>query len=358
MKVLTATNQTQGWRDNDFCCTIEGEMVFFPPLECGRGSVDDDCGCRRSMAGLVSHRATTTITVADREGLDPDTYFMLIADGLRDQGYVTKALMKNPDVNEWLHDLTDELMYMADAFSVATILERRGDVVNVRPNWGVTKPTVPSSLIRDSSSRHEGAGYCRAVTGFDAKGDLHRYLEIGRDVLLWKLEGLSEYDIRRPMVPTGTNLLGLIKHLAAVEVGYFGDTFGRPFDEPPPWFEDDSEPNVDMWATADESRGQIMDLYQRACAHSDATINALPLDAVGHVPWWPDHRSQVTLHQILVHVIAETHRHAGHADVVRELIDGAVGLREGNDNMAPGDREWWEAYRSRLERVAQQAGQK
>ena len=57
-------------------------------------------------------------------------------------------------------------------------------------------------------------------------------------------------------------------------------------------------------------------------------------------------RSEVTLHQILVHMIAETHRHAGHADIVRELIDGAVGLREGNDNMAPGDQSWWEGYRT------------
>jgi hypothetical protein len=92
MKVLTASNQTQGWRDNDFSWTVEGELVVFPPIECGRGTIDDSCGCRRSMAGLVSHRATTTIKVAEREELDPDTYFMLISDGLRDQDYVTKEL--------------------------------------------------------------------------------------------------------------------------------------------------------------------------------------------------------------------------------------------------------------------------
>ncbi len=63
----------------------------------------------------------------------------------------------------------------------------------------------------------------------------------------------------------------------------------------------------------------------------------------------------MTLHRILVHVIAETDRHAGHADIVRELIDGAVGLRVDNDNMAPGDKSWWEDYRNRLERVARQA---
>lgn len=195
------------------------------------------------------------------------------------------------------------------------------------------------------------------MTGSDAKADLHRYLQAGREALLWKLDGLSEYDVRRPLVPTGTNLLGLVKHVASVETGYFGATFGRPFDEPLPWFAEDAEPNADMWATAEESREQIVGLYHRAWAHSDATIDTLALDATGHVPWWPDDRSKVTLHQILVHLIAETHRHAGHADIVRELIDGAAGLREGNDNLPPGDHGWWQGYRSRLEQAAKQAGQ-
>jgi hypothetical protein len=112
-----------------------------------------------------------------------------------------------------------------------------------------------------------------------------------------------------------------------------------------------------MWATLDESRDHVIGLYRRAWAHSDATIDALMLDTIGHVPWWPEGRSQVTLHRILVHVIAETNRHAGHADIVRELIDGAAGLRADADNLPPVDRAWWESYRSRLERVAQEAGQ-
>jgi hypothetical protein len=193
-------------------------------------------------------------------------------------------------------------------------------------------------------------------TGADPKADLRRYLQIGRDVLLWKLDGLSEYDVRRPMVPTGTNLLGIVKHVAGVEAGYFGETFDRPFEESLPWMDVDAEPNADMWATAEESREQIVGLYRRVWAFSDATIDALPLDAVGHVAWWPPERREVTLHRILVHVTAETHRHAGHADIVRELIDGAAGLRSDNDNMAPGDQAWWEGYRSRLERVAREAG--
>jgi hypothetical protein len=103
-------------------------------------------------------------------------------------------------------------------------------------------------------------------------------------------------------------------------------------------------------------REQITGLYRRAWAHSDATISELALGSVGHVPWWPDDRSEVTLHKILVHMIAETDRHAGQADIVRELIDGATGLRGSNDSMAPGDQAWWEGYRSRLERAAKEAG--
>jgi len=173
--------------------------------------------------------------------------------------------------------------------------------------------------------------------------------------LLWKLDGLAEYDVRRPMVPTGTNLLGLVKHVASVEAGYFGATFDRPFPEPLPWLDDGAEPNADMWATAEESPEQIVDLYHRVWAHSDATIDALGLDAIGHVPWWPPNDNEVTLHRILVHMIAETDRHAGHADIVRELIDGAVGLRADNDNLPPVDQAWWGSYRGRLEQVAQQA---
>ncbi|HZY06615.1 MAG TPA: DinB family protein [Ilumatobacteraceae bacterium] len=192
----------------------------------------------------------------------------------------------------------------------------------------------------------------------DPKADLHRYLQIAREALLWKLDGLSDYDVRRPMVPTGTNLLGLVKHVASVEIGYFGETFGRPFAEPLPWFDEDAEPNADMWATPEESREQITGLYRRAWAHSDATIDALALDDIGHVPWWPDDRSEVTLHRILVHMIAETDRHTGQADIVRELIDGAAGLRVDNDNMPAVEPNWWEDYRNRLELAARQAGRR
>ena len=186
----------------------------------------------------------------------------------------------------------------------------------------------------------------------DPKDDLRRYLGMARDALLWKLEGVSERDARRPLTPTGTNLLGLVKHTAGTEAGYLGETFDRPFPEDLPWMADAAEWNADMWATADESRDEIVALYRRVWVHSDATIEDLDLDALGRVPWWqPDHQV-VSLHRVLLHVIAETHRHAGHADIVRELIDGTVGRRPGNLNMAPGDPSWWAAYHDRLAEVA------
>jgi uncharacterized protein DUF664 len=188
-----------------------------------------------------------------------------------------------------------------------------------------------------------------------AKHDLHRYLQHGREALLWKLEGLSDYDVRRPMTPTGTNLLGLVKHVASIELGYFGDTFGRPSPVSLPWLDDDAEPNADMWATAAESRGQIIELYHHSWRHSDETIEQLSLDALGAVPWWPAERREVTLHRVLVHMTAETHRHAGHADIVRELIDGAAGLRAGNSNLPDMDAAGLADYRQRLEEVARSA---
>ncbi|GII05051.1 DinB family protein [Planobispora takensis] len=180
-----------------------------------------------------------------------------------------------------------------------------------------------------------------------------------REALLWKLDGLSEYDVRRPLTPTGTNLLGLVKHLAGIEAGYFVLTFGRPFPEPiPSWPVEDAEPNADMWATAEQSREDIVGLYRRVWAYADAAIEELPLETIGRVPWWPADRAETTLHRILVHVIAETNRHAGHADIVRELIDGAAGLRQGNDNLTGlGDEAWWEEYRARLERAAREAAE-
>ncbi len=193
------------------------------------------------------------------------------------------------------------------------------------------------------------------MTGSPAKAELQSYLQRGREAVLWKLDGLSEHDVRRPLTPTGTNLLGLVKHLAGVDAGYLGEVFGRPFPEPLPWAAADAEPNADMWATAEESREDVVGLYHRVWVHSDATVADLELDSPGSVPWWPEGRRSVSLHTVLVHLVAETQRHAGHADIVRELVDGAAGVRRGQENLAPGDREWWVGYRGRVAAAARAA---
>lgn len=181
----------------------------------------------------------------------------------------------------------------------------------------------------------------------DAKATLLLYLQRGRDALVWKLEGLGEYDLHRPMTYSGTNLLGVVKHVASVEAGYLGDCFGRPFDQRFPWFAPDAEPNADFIATEDSAA--ILDLYHRVWRHSDATVAALDLESKGEVSWWPADRRVVTLQQILVHLIAETNRHAGHMDIVREAIDNDIGLSSANDNLPEVD---WELYQARVQEVA------
>lgn len=188
-----------------------------------------------------------------------------------------------------------------------------------------------------------------------AKDDLHRYLRAGREALLWKLDGLDEYELRRPLTQTGTNLLGLVKHVTGVASEYFGLVFGRPFPEEPSWLAEGAEDNADMWATAQETREEILGLYARVWEHADATIGALDLDAAGRVPWWPEQSATVTLHQILVHMTAELNRHAGHADILREQLDGAVGRAAGNSNLPERDAAWWREYRARVEEAAAQA---
>ncbi len=187
-----------------------------------------------------------------------------------------------------------------------------------------------------------------------AKDYLHGDLRDVRATMVWKLEGLSEYDARRPLTTTGTNLLGLIKHLTNTEARYFGDVFGRPFPERLPWWgDDDFEPFADMWATADESRADIVGRYERVWVHSDATIAALDIDAPGHVPWWP--RPNVKLFNVLVHVLTETNRHAGHADILREQLDGAVGTEEGSPALQQLDAAFWDNHRAKIEQAAKDA---
>lgn len=186
----------------------------------------------------------------------------------------------------------------------------------------------------------------------EPKAALRHYLQQNRDALLWKMEGLSQRELRMPRTPTGTNLIGIVKHMANVEIGYFGDTFGREWPTPEERISDEqseADPQADWYATGSETCDGIMDLYRRVWQFADTTIEELPLDAPGRVAWWSGDRNLVTLERVLVHVIVDLARHVGQADILREEIDGAAGLRSEVSNVPEQD---WPAYVAKLTALA------
>src|SRR6476620_8065482 len=152
----------------------------------------------------------------------------------------------------------------------------------------------------------------------DEKTTLLAALQSHRDVMVCKLEGLSDEEVRRPMVPSGTNLVGLVKHLANAEYGWFCETFGRPTE---PLTDISGDPEADMRAAEGEATDEIVAFYQRAWAAADAAIHELSLEGTGTAYTG----RTVSLRWVLVHMIEDTVRHAGHADILRELIDGGTG---------------------------------
>ncbi|MDQ1605138.1 MAG: hypothetical protein QOE01_2983 [Actinomycetota bacterium] len=184
----------------------------------------------------------------------------------------------------------------------------------------------------------------------DLRAVLMRYLQEARDNVLRSLEGASDYDVRRPMTPSATNLLGLVKHLAGIELSYLGACVGRPSPVPLPWDDVSIWDGADMWATAAESPDYIVGLYRTAWRHSDESVEALGLAAPASVAWWPEERRTTTLGSLLVRVVAETAQHAGHADIVREMIDG----RGGRDADAAGDAGHWAGYVAQVQAAADQ----
>jgi uncharacterized damage-inducible protein DinB len=191
----------------------------------------------------------------------------------------------------------------------------------------------------------------------DPKAVLHHYLQATRDDLIWKLDGLSEREARLPRTATGNNLLGVVKHCLNVEAGYFGPTFGREFPTPGDLvsvhaFEED--PQADWYALEDETKDGLIDLYRRVAVFADETIEQLPLDAPGQVPWWRPGGQDVTLHRVIIHVTCDLARHAGHADVMREQHDGAIGWQRANTNISDGYD--WPAYVTKLTRLADRFG--
>ena len=188
----------------------------------------------------------------------------------------------------------------------------------------------------------------------EPKAALQHYLQENREALLWKLEGLGERDLRMPRTPTGTNLIGIVKHMVNVEIGYFGDTFGRVWPTPEeriPIDVFDTDPQADWYATESETCAGIVDLYRRVWSFADETIAGLPLDARGRVPWWREESNPVTLERIVVHVIGDLARHVGQADILREQVDGAAGLTANGSNLPDGQD--WPAYVARLTSLAE-----
>jgi uncharacterized damage-inducible protein DinB len=150
------------------------------------------------------------------------------------------------------------------------------------------------------------------------KQSLLASLERHRDVVLWKIQGVSDDDLRRRVTPSGTSLLGLVKHLAAVEYSWFVETFGHET-EPLPFDEDD--PDADLRVEPGETTDDLVAFYGRARVAANQVIAETDLDATG-TAWFGE---AVSMRWVLIHMIEETARHAGHLDIVRELIDGAIG---------------------------------
>ena len=190
----------------------------------------------------------------------------------------------------------------------------------------------------------------------DPKSALHHYLQSHREALLWKMQGLSEEDLRLPRTPTGTNLIGIVKHMVNVEVGYFGGTFDRKWATPEELIPEEQfelDPQADWYATETETSDAIIDLYRRVWVFADETNVRLPPDALGHVPWWGESSNPVTLQRIIVHVISDLTRHVGHADILREQIDGVAGLRQDGSNLP--ENQDWAAYVARLTDLAERS---
>jgi hypothetical protein len=150
------------------------------------------------------------------------------------------------------------------------------------------------------------------------KESLQVALDRHRDAVLWKLEGVPDEDLRRPLVPSGTSLLGLVKHLAAVEYWWFCETFGRET-EPLPL--DDDDPDADLRVGPEEPTADVLAFYERARAAADRAIDEVGIEETG-MAWFGD---PVSMRWVLIHMVEETARHAGHVDILRELIDGMTG---------------------------------
>ena len=155
------------------------------------------------------------------------------------------------------------------------------------------------------------------------------------------------------MTPTATNLLGVAFHLASLNAKYFGETFGRPFPREDEFYyrtDENADPQDDLWVRPEATSEWVVGVPRHLGARQADVRDARPGRA-GRIPTEP--YAKVTLGEMLVHMVDETARHAGHMDIVRESIDGAAGRYAGDGNIIEGYD--WAAYRERVEAGAREA---
>ena|SRR2546423_4885873 len=155
----------------------------------------------------------------------------------------------------------------------------------------------------------------------DEKAMLSAFLDQQSDVMLWKLEGLTDDQVRQPITPTGMSLLALVKHVAGAECYWLCEIFGRPTG---PWRLPGSD---DVELLPGDTIDRVLAFSARAREARNEAISELDLDATA-TTWLGD---TVSFRWAILHVIEEEARHAGHADIIREHIDNATGyLPPGN----------------------------
>ena len=147
---------------------------------------------------------------------------------------------------------------------------------------------------------------------------LAEYLDFHRNTLKWKIEGLSLEDAARPMTPSGLSLLGMMKHVAFVERWWFQEVFAGE-DPEYPWTDDD--PDADFRIEPGETVESVGALYDAECEAARRIVEGASLDDVAA----KKKERGYTLRWIVLHMIEETARHNGHADILREAIDGKIG---------------------------------
>jgi uncharacterized damage-inducible protein DinB len=176
---------------------------------------------------------------------------------------------------------------------------------------------------------------------------LHRHLADARDALIWKVEELDEAERRRPMTPTGTNLLGLVKHMTWIEGWYLCEFFDRERPRLPWEWDLDAEwgHHSHMYATPEETTNDLVAAYRATTGAADQALTELGLDAVGR--HWSG--ETVTMRSMVLAVLVDTARHAGHSDILRELIDGRTGDRHSPSRFyGTDDEDYRAAYLARV----------